>query len=410
MKNLWGLAWRRPTFCRQGCFAWALSFTLSLSTVCQGEIGRGVQGEFDRQDALMVACHDLVHDYPEFFAEIARQTHRRVPLLALVNDVEEYRLARAVLGDGAVPSDHVRFMEIPHDTMWVRDYGPMVLHWPGESPVILDAIYDTERAMDDRVPQKMAGLVGWERVPVPVVIEGGNLLFNGRGLAITAGLPGCGDELTDEECDRLLEIAQDHYGIRELVVLENMVGEPTGHVDMFATFTSPNTVVVGRYDRDLDPVNADVLDRNADRLSRVETGQGFLQVLRVPMPPRTEGLWRSYTNVVYANGVLLVPVYPGVDLRGQGIALEMFRRALPGWEVIGVDASGVIQSGGALHCSVMNLGAVGILPEWPEPSGLPRRQEEPLDDVQPGDGRMHGGFRLVVTEETAAREVSLRLH
>jgi hypothetical protein len=85
------------------------------------------------------------------------------------------------------------------------------------------------------------------------------------------------------------------------------------------------------------------------------------------MPPHEPSIWRTYTNVVFANGVLLVPIYADVDVDGRREALRVFTRLLPGWRVIGVDVTRLVELGGAMHCVTMNLGPLRELPEFPEP-------------------------------------------
>jgi hypothetical protein len=139
------------------------------------------------------------------------------------------------------------------------------------------------------------------------------------------------------------------------VFLEPLVGEQTGHVDMFATFVSSDVVVVGEYSPDADPLNAEILDRNAQRLAAVRTSRGPLRVLRIPMPPHTLDVWRTYTNVLFANGTLVVPTYPGIDPQGEAEALAIYKHLLPGWTVVGVDCNRLIEWGGAVHCVTRNL-------------------------------------------------------
>jgi len=102
-------------------------------------------------------------------------------------------------------------------------------------------------------------------------------------------------------------------------------------------------------------------------LSQVRTRKGPLRVVRIPMPPHCNNIWRTYTNVVYANGVVLVPIYPSLDHAGRRRAFEIFSKELPTWKVVGVDATDIIEMDGALHCMTMNLGAIGQLPAFPEP-------------------------------------------
>jgi hypothetical protein len=145
------------------------------------------------------------------------------------------------------------------------------------------------------------------------------------------------------------------YLAREVVFLENLVGEPTGHVDMFATFTAADTVVIGQYASEYDAVNAAILDRNAQRLSSSTLRGGPLKVARIPMPPRvptpigTE-LWPTYTNVAYANGILLVPVYRGWSPELEALAVKVYQRLLPDWILVLVNAVPALRAGGGIHC------------------------------------------------------------
>lgn len=349
--------------------AWWKIFCLGLAIIATAGGGAAeirLPGEYEPQDGLLISCRELIIQAPEVFADIVAATHARLPIIALVNDAGEYRLAKSVLENRGVPLDDVRFAEVAHDTMWARDYGPRVLSRDGE-PVLLDAGYDGERARDDQVPVELARLLSLRRMELPYVIEGGNLLTNGHGLAIMTGEINDNHVETEEEQERFFATIKKVYGFNEIVILEALAGEPTGHVDMFATFTAEDSVIIGSYTVEGDAENAAILNRNAERLAGIPTGKGPLRVHRIPMPPNYDGVWRTYTNVVYANELVLVPVYPGFHDEAMDLVFKVFSRLLPGWEVIGIDASEIISSCGALHCVVMNLGPIGNLPAFPEP-------------------------------------------
>jgi agmatine/peptidylarginine deiminase len=121
-------------------------------------------------------------------------------------------------------------------------------------------------------------------------------------------------------------------------------------VDNFVTFVAADVVVVAAGDRARDAEAAAALDRNAEVLSRVLTRHGPLRVERVPMPAFTGDACRSYTNVIYANGALLVPHYPGVDAALEREMLATYRRLLAGWELIQVDSGPLMAGRGGLRC------------------------------------------------------------
>jgi agmatine/peptidylarginine deiminase len=287
---------------------------------------------------------------------VVAATWKKLDVHVLVTGPEAQEGATAALLRAGVPLRELVFVQIPFDSIWARDYGPMVVVSADGTSALIDAEYGHgERAGDDSVPAVLAQLFGMQTVNPPLTVDGGNLLSNGAGVlvATTALLEHNADRGYGEE--QVAHILGECYGGSHVVFLEPLSGEQTGHVDVFATFVSADTIVVGEYDPQVDAVNAEILDRNADRLATVQTPNGPLNVCRIPMPSNAEGVWRTYTNVLYANGTLLVPTYPGVDPQGQETAFALYRDLLPGWTVVGIDCSGLIEWGGAIHCITRNL-------------------------------------------------------
>ena len=64
---------------------------------------------------------------------------------------------------------------------------------------------------------------------------------------------------------------------------------------------------------------------------------------------------RCYTNVIFANGVVIVPQFPDVDPKADWEAIELYSSLLPDWEVVGVDCSRLNLRNGALHCITANI-------------------------------------------------------
>jgi len=302
------------------------------------------------------------------FVDLVAAAQRRVPLIALVADADDHRDALKLLRNHHLSSAGIHFLELPQDTMWIRDYGPFLIEQSDGTRVMLDAEYSCrERLFDDAVPLGLATHLEISAMPVPVCIDGGNLLSNGQGLTLATGAILVADP--DEPCDEqtMAELLKDFYGVQHLVLLEELVGEPTGHVDMFATFVTPNIVVVGEYGDTDDLENAQRLDRNAAKLAGLTTPYGPLKVVRIPMPACAGLTWRSYTNVVFANEALLVPVYADADPQGRQQALDTYARLLPDWKIVPIDANAIATAGGGLHCVTMNLAGLSRLPAFPRP-------------------------------------------
>jgi agmatine/peptidylarginine deiminase len=266
--------------------------------------------------------------------------------------------------------------------MWVRDYGPGFARRSDGTVTILDAEYgQSERRNDDKVPSALAALLRVPVVHIPLIADGGLILGNGEGLCLTTGKLFSRNAGRGNDEKRIQQIFRDYYGFHTGVAFFTLEREETGHADMFATFTGADCLVLGSYDAAVDAGNAAILEKNAEMLKSIETRHGLLKVVRIPMPSNKDGVFRTYTNVIYANGVLLVPSYPDQDQKLERDALDIYAGLLPGWEIIPIDCTEVIKARGALRCMSINI--PWLTDRFPPPP--PRKRAHcGLRDTAPG--------------------------
>lgn len=287
------------------------------------------------------ALVDLVH--------IARgQT--RVVVLAHPDEIGDPVFGRWLRRHGA------EVFVAPHDTPWVRDYGPLQLVDETGRTAWLDFEYSVDRPDDDALPLLLGKYFDAEVVRYPVTVDGGAVISNGRGLCAmtmvsfdeTALAP---DDV--ESVDALLAA----LGCHALAVVPFLDDEETGHVDVFAQFTAPDTVVVASVSRAIHAGHATMLDRAARILGEAAAAIGQrLTVHRVPMMVDAE-LFYTYVNGVRLPGGFLVPRYFSVDAELELRAYASLDTALGGLPLFPVDADAMVYRGGALHCLALGLGA-----------------------------------------------------
>ncbi len=317
-------------------------------------------GEFECHDALLLSWgNGPVDGFRKPLIDIIAATQQDIDVVLLVQDQQQRYFADTALRQADLPRDAVRYVEVPAlQTHWVRDFGPFIIKSFDGDYVAVDAQFSGQSPPQYEVPERLAKQFEMRCVQAPLILDGGALLSNGAGLCITTDwLAEKNRQVHGYNRSRLTGLIREHFGASEVVFLEPLAGEPTGHVDIFATFIAPDTIVVGNYSLVEEPFNSKVLDRNAERLSHVKTACGPLKVVRIPMPPRTGGdaPWRSYTNIVFANRSVLVPIYPGVHDETDLTALQIYRELLPYWHVVGIDCTLLSRGHGALHCVTMNL-------------------------------------------------------
>lgn len=324
--------------------------------------------EFEHQSALILGGRQLVRYHPRTFVRMVAALHRSVPLIALVSGEPERRAAGKLLRQVGLPAEAVRFVDLPLDTMWARDYGPLFERQSGGRARVLDFTYRPaaplpQRPLDDDVPSALARRLHLPVAAVPLDLEGGNLLTNGEGLCVTSLSVIEANKQRGLDVAGIARLLKEHLGVHKWLCFRPLADEPTKHADLFVTFAAPDAAVVGRCDAASDPENAAILDEAADMLARQRTSRGPMRVYRIPMPPRVNGFWRTYTNVVFANGTLVVPTFLGVDPAVQREALALYARLLPGWKIVPIRADTLAAQRGSLRCVTRNVPAfVSVAP------------------------------------------------
>ena len=362
-----------------------------------------VPADFERQSALLIGVNELLAHHPHELVGLVSALVGRLPLIAVITGEGQRRDLLTALCDWGLPAHRVRAVRSPAVGLWVRDYGPSFVKNDGRV-CVLDAEYAyPQRPDDDQFPSELGRLLRVGVRHVPLRIDGGNLLSTGRGLLVTSTL------LLERNTPRytpagVMSVLAEYYGFHKVLCVPPLIGPATRHSDMFATFTSPDTLVVGKYDPAEDAENAAALDAIADYARGTDSGAGPLKVERIPMPTHRDGVWRTYTNVVYANDVVVVPVYAGVDERTEREALDTYRRLLPGREIVPVESTSLAKTGGVLRCVTLNIPDLGhpvAFDDPPTPPYSPAREYLPrrIPQAFVSGGGWHGPRHVAVSME-----------
>lgn len=316
--------------------------------------------EFRQQSALLLGAYDRLQTNPELYLEIARAIDGRLPLFGLVNSEGAATAARDLFRRAGMPDGSMHFVPLSANTIWIRDYAPFLVRREDNSIFMIDAKYQSRhsreiRMRDEEMANALADLLGLRIRSIPLVIEGGNFLSNGDGTIFTTSkMIALNKEFRFNE-EILGDLLSDYFGVRRWIYSSPLDTEPTGHLDMYAALLAKNIAVVGQIDPLEDAENSRRLDVSAEYISKVVTSIGPMQVFRIPMPPKSGEFWRSYTNIILANGILLMPSFSDVDPALERQAEETYRKLLPAWEIKKINCDALVTGEGQLHCMSYNL-------------------------------------------------------
>src|SRR5438270_3740294 len=231
---------------------------------------------------------------PWVYAEIVRHLTASETVCVLVGDAKVQARVRRLLRRAGVNMGRVEFHPVPTDRVWTRDYCPLFVVNAAGDVALTDWHFNgwakyPNWQRDDAVAGRIAELLGRPiRQPVVngkrVVLEGGSIDVNGKGLLLTTEECLLGTEqarnpdLTQKALEKVL---CEFLGVTKVLWLNRgIAGDDThGHVDDLARFTAAETIVTV-VEPDKSDVNHEPLKENLARLKRL---QG-IRTVTLPMP------------------------------------------------------------------------------------------------------------------------------
>ncbi|MBU1369497.1 MAG: agmatine deiminase family protein [Bacteroidetes bacterium] len=278
---------------------------------------------------------------------------------------------RAYLYSRGVLPMNLSFIPGYTETLWIRDFGPMILYGDfgqGAERFVMDAGYSAYgRPKDDSLPSQIANLWSWEQQQLDLEIEGGNLIFDGlsRGFASKRVFDQNPQYTPEEIKNQLIQ----KFNLQDFVFMESLDNSGGGiwkHVDMFMKILDYETIMVSSYPEYV-PDYA-VVEENVDLLSGLYSHFGKpYEIIRIPAPPKADGSYatswddemRTYTNSLTINNTVIVPSYGLPECDQQAYAI--YRDAMPGYKIIMVDAQMLTILGGAIHCITREVPAENFM-------------------------------------------------
>lgn len=312
---------------------------------------------------------------PETLTEIVRHAvHECKVLIVTDNPISVINH----LQNENIPLDNIDLLNQAFNSVWVRDYGPWTVYGNDiESNQMIDWIYNRpERVADDTIPRSISAyfeLDHYEAIQSPLdwIHAGGNHLTDGTGTAFSSSL--VLDENPSKSVSTLDSIAKVYLGIDQYHKLQKLPFDGIHHLDMHMRFLDEETLLIGQYPEGV--ADGPQIEKNIQQILSTLTapsGQPY-QIIRIPMPEdqfgnfpdeesfapcrnalREYGCLRTYTNSLFINNMILVPIY---DHPLDELALSIYEEQLPGYNVVGINCNEIIPRVGALHCITKLVGS-----------------------------------------------------
>lgn len=332
------------------------------------QLGFRMPAEWEPQTAIWLSWPHKRASWPGQFRPVP---YTFATIVAHISRFQEVRInaaaalhARAKRLCAAAGADmaKVTFYNHPTNDAWCRDHGPIFVKndrtgelavtdwvhtaWGGKYPP-----YD----LDNTIPPKIAAKLKLHRFENDMVLEGGSIEVNGRGLLLTSEQcllnKNRNPHLTQAQIEQNLK---DYLGVKTVLwVGEGIVGDDTdGHIDDITRFYKADGFITCVESNRRDP-NHKLLEENLERLRgfRTPAGKKF-DIVTLPMPKpfgfQGQQVPASYANFLIINGAVLVPVFR--QAKRDAEALAIIGGCFPDREIIPIDCYHLIWGLGTLHC------------------------------------------------------------
>lgn len=265
-------------------------------------------------------------------------------------------------------TQNMSFIEIATNDTWIRDFGYISVLEDGEVK-LLDFTFDAwggkfESELDNEVNKKLhkKGYMGITPLEsIDFVLEGGAIESDGLGTIMTTTACLCNVNRNGGlSKDELEEKLAEYLGAKRVLWLDYgyLVGDDTdSHVDTLARFVSLDTIAYVQC-LDEEDEHYDELQKMEEQLKGFRTfeGKGY-SLIPLPMPTakyNEEGnrLPATYANFLITNRAL---VYPRYSVKEDKVVHEIFKKLFADKEIISIECSRLIEEGGSLHCSTMQI-------------------------------------------------------
>ncbi len=322
-----------------------------------------VPGEWEEIDGLVIRWNGTW--VRNLLRDIARHAKEETTVYIVTpssfqSEVEDHLL------EGGVTLANIVFVNEPSNSIWIRDYGQWTIYdnMVGDASWV-DWIYNRPRPLDDVIPVALAEMLDRPLyrtlvAPNDLVNTGGNFMVDGFGTAFSSELileenePGNPYGVSGKTEAQVDQIMQDFMGIDRYIKMTNLPYDGIHHIDMHMKLLDEETLLVGQYPPGV--ADGPQIEANLQYvLNNFMSVYGTpYKVIRIPMPPHNgqypnnpNAHYRTYTNSVFVNKTVLVPTY---EEQWDTTALRIYREALPGYKVVGLDCNQVISASGAIHC------------------------------------------------------------
>lgn len=351
-----------------------------------------IPGEFEESQAVVIQWPYPVSNSSssaKLWSAIAKAVQPETPIWIVIDKFSDSTGVKTRMNANGTILYNYKFISKLSDAYWTRDWGPLGFYYgPGDSIGFVDTKYYPGRDNDDVIPAHIAQLMGVKNFKTQLRCEGGNFMTDGfNEVAYSSRLLENNQDELGWDYGSTRDTIQRVFGMTDQMELDALVCDGgTGHIDMYAKFMDEETIIITEYPNSVTASDKTTINNNINLLSTLKSVYNRpYKILKMPMPSKNNGTFsascseidgdaRGYINGLTVNKTFIVPIYSSTtsgNVAGDSAAIQRYRKILPGYRIVPIDARFLTVQGGAIHCVTMQIPADNPIRFWhPSVEGL----------------------------------------
>jgi agmatine deiminase len=274
--------------------------------------------------------------------QIIAELSNDVQVVTIVSSISQQNTVESLYINNGVDINNCSFLIAPSNTHWTRDYGPWFIFNGDDELAVVDFEYNRPRPLDNAIPSAFANDQGLPVYTMPLVQTGGNYMTDGQAISISTDL--VWSENSGYTQSQINAIMNEYLGIQTYHVVADVNGEYIKHIDCWAKYLSPTTIMIREVPQGHSQYTA--IEAAVSYFEGQNSCYGTPYEIARVYTPNNE----PYTNSLIMNNKVLVPI---TGSSWDAAALSSYEDAMPGYEVIGFTGSWA--STDALHCRTKGI-------------------------------------------------------
>ena len=293
-------------------------------------LSKRMPGEFEAQEGIMMC-------YKNNMPLSAYKTIAKDNKLIILTNPDEQNISRideakqAFINEG-IDLSNIEFIDIDLDRdieYWVRDFSPFFVYDENELSMVNFTYNRPARVEQNVAPKKLSNVLNMSISDMDIVHTGGNLMQDGRGTAFS-------DDLVLKENNgnekKVREQMKTYTGTDRYVITIDPQGLYIAHVDCWAKIVAPDKIIMAKVPESNERYK--YYEQVYEELSKLDCCYGYpYRIYRIDEPGGETVA--PYTNSLIANDKVYMPL--GEDEEYNKKAIDVYKEALPGYEIIGVE-------------------------------------------------------------------------